>query len=186
MKLINASYYMRQLLGLYNNNNEVLDEGNVIQIESSGIRSGSIMWYLLIPSGNYYTIRTKENQEMCCSVGMKIVNDFKECESFKILNSENFTTTTSINNMFIKIVDENFQDVRFTHPVYAVLNFDERLINNDNDIETIIVPRKLGIEKPHYTNFENLNVEKFYDDNLNEIIDEQYQQPTQPNQPLVI
>jgi hypothetical protein len=132
IKITDCSYYFRQLLGLYNSNLPLY--GNELCIESSGIINGSSLWYILSNNGSSCVIN-HSNRDYYCFVSMRVYNDFKPCRQFCVNNNDFKSTSLGLSWLSLKIVDENFEPIRFTSPIHVYLS-----ITPTNTTDQIVYP----------------------------------------------
>jgi hypothetical protein len=125
-----ASYYFKQILGLYNTPLPLRNR-YCLSIESSGIITGSSLWYLLSNNGSSCVIN-HSHRDFYCFVCGRIFNNFEPCKSFKATNTDFKSVCLNLSSLTIKVVDENFEPVRFTSPLHIYIHIDN--FNRDNDI----------------------------------------------------
>jgi hypothetical protein len=131
--LKDCSYHFKQVMGFYYTQFPIdaVQEGDnwYIKGKASGYKMGTSMWYAMCNMGSSCVSNHPHNpyNQFYTYVCMRIFNSFQQSSPFSWSNSDFVSTcqASALSNIQIKIVDENFEPIRFTNPVWIYITVEQ-------------------------------------------------------------
>jgi len=160
--ITNCSYYLKQVLGLYNYelplNAERFGEKYYIDLETAGYKLASSMWFGVCSEGSPCVI-TRANNQWFSTVCFRLFNNYKQDQSIDYTNNEFSNISSNIKNLHIQIIDENLKPVRFISPIHLYMEV-ERLDDEDHSDRALL--ENLPTDEEFKNKREKLS-QKFYE-----------------------